>query len=588
MRQALKDKVAGFPAKPGIYFFKTADGKVLYIGKARSLRDRVRSYLMPDPDVKVRNIIRETADIDYLLTGSEKEAAFLENNFVQQYQPKFNLRLKDDKSFPYLKLTLGDKYPGIYLSRKVEGGGSRYFGPFSPAGRARQTIHLVNKYFGIRGCEDAVFRGRKRPCLEYDIGLCAGPCTGLITGADYRENTDNARLFLEGRTDDLMRSLKDRMAAAAEARKFEEAARWRDLLRTLEDIKQRPRVISVGLEDLDVAGFARSGDAAALHIFLMRGGKIRDSRGRVAEGIAGGRDAEILGDLLGGFYETEAAPAKVVLPFEPSGREWERSGPKTRTMVPKSGKYRRLVELANRNADLAIRNREKNLSPVARLAAAIGMDREPRRIEGFDISNTGGDESVGSLVVFEDGTPKKSDYRKFKVRSVEGPDDTASLEEVIRRRVIRLKDERRPMPDLVMVDGGKGQLAAALKALDWTGTRGIPVISLAKKEEIIFKSGSKRGIRLDRTDPALKLVQHIRDEAHRFAIAFHRKRREKKSFRSVLDGIPGLGPARRKALLTRFGNIAAIRSSSEDEIAAVIGRKAAAAVKSALTQATAR
>jgi excinuclease ABC subunit C len=582
MKETLRKKVAGFPGKPGIYFFRAADGKVLYIGKARSLRDRVKSYFLPDPDIKVRNILRETADVDYLLTGSEKEAAFLENNFVQQYQPRFNLRLKDDKSFPYLKLTVGDKYPGIYLDRRVEGGGARYFGPFSPAGRARQTIHLVNKYFGVRGCEDAVFRGRKRPCLEYDLGLCGGPCAGLVSEDEYRRNVESARLFLEGRTEELARDLKTRMESAAEAGKFEEAARWRDLIRTLEDIKQRPRAISVGLEDLDVAGFARSDDAAALHLFIMRKGKIRDSRGFVVEGASGRRDSELLGDLLVRAYRGNETPPRLILPFDPCGESWESAPAAVPASVPKSGKYRKLVEMANRNAELAVRKRDRDVSPAARLAVAIGLDKPPHRIEGFDISNTGGEESVGSLVVFDEGTPNKSEYRKFKIRTVAGADDTASLEEVVRRRLTRLKEEALPVPDLILVDGGKGQLAAALKALAVTGAPAIPVISLAKKEEIIFTPRSKSGIRLERTDPALKLVQHIRDEAHRFAIAFHRGRREKKSFRSALDGIPGLGPSKRKALLRQFGDLDAIRRVTEDEIAAVVGKKVASAVKSGL------
>jgi excinuclease ABC subunit C len=579
MKEMLRKKAAGFPGKPGIYFFRAADGTVLYIGKARSLRDRVKSYFLPDPDIKVRNILRETADVDYLLTGSEKEAAFLENNFVQQYQPRFNLRLKDDKSFPYLKLTVGDKYPGIYLDRRVESGGARYFGPFSPAGRARQTIHLVNKYFGVRGCEDAVFRGRKRPCLEYDLELCGGPCAGLVSEDEYRRDVESARLFLEGRTEELARDLKNRMESAAEAGKFEEAARWRDLIRTLEDIKQRPRAISVGLENLDVAGFARSGDAAALHLFIMRKGKIRDSRGFVVDGASGRRDSELLGDLLVRAYGGKETPPRLVLPFEPCGASWESAPAAAPASVPRSGKFRKLVEMANRNAELAVREKEQDFSPAARLAVAIGLDKPPHRIEGFDISNTGGEESVGSLVVFDDGAPNKSEYRKFKIRTVAGSDDTASLEEIVRRRLTRLEKEALPMPDLILVDGGKGQLAAALKALAVTGAPAIPLISLAKKEEIIFTPRSKSGIKLDRTDPALKLVQHIRDEAHRFAIAFHRGRREKKSFRSALDGIPGLGPSKRKALLRQFGDLDAIRKATQDEIAAVVGKRAAAAVK---------
>jgi excinuclease ABC subunit C len=588
MPGGLKGKVAGFPEKPGIYFFRDAAGKVLYIGKARSLRNRVRSYFLPDPDIKVRNILRETADIDYLLTGSEKEAAFLENNYVQQVQPKFNLRLKDDKSFPYLKLTVRDEFPGVYFSRKVERDGAKYFGPFSPASRARKTIHLVNRNFGIRGCEEAAFKGRKRPCLEHDLGLCSAPCVGLISEADYAKDAKDARLFLEGRTAELTESLKLRMRAAAVTHQFEEAARCRDLIRTLEDIKQKPRTISVGLEDLDVAGFARSGDAAALHVFFMRRGKIRDSREAFVKGAAGSPGGEVLANLLSGFYAAAEKPKKVLLPFEPADRrrlqEEVFPGPnkKTQMIVPRAGKYARLVELANKNAETALRRKERDLSPVLHLAQVLGMPTPPERIEGFDISNTGGDESVGSLVVFDGGVPNKDEYRKFRIRTVVGSNDTASLEEVVRRRCVRLKEEGNIGPGLIMVDGGKGQLAAAVKALGDAGAGNVPVISLAKREEIIFTPHHPEGIRLDRTSPALKLLQHIRDEAHRFAITFHRKRREKKSFGSELDGIPGLGPKRKAALLERFRGLDAILSASFADLAAIVGEKTALTLISAL------
>jgi excinuclease ABC subunit C len=588
MPDGLKGKVTGFPEKPGIYFFRDAAGKVLYIGKARSLRDRVRSYFLPDPDVKVRNILRETADIDYLLTGSEKEAAFLESNYVQQIQPKFNLRLKDDKSFPYLKLTVRDAFPGISFSRKVERDGSKYFGPFSPASRARKTIHLVNRYFRVRGCEPSVFRGRKRPCLEHDLGLCSAPCVGFISETEYAKDTKNARLFLEGRTTELRERLKLRMRAAANTHKFEEAARWRDLIRTLEDIEQKPRTISVALEDLDAAGFARSGDAAALHVFFMRRGKIRDSREAFVEGTAGSPDGEVLTNLLSGFYATAEKPKKVLFPFEPAdGRRLKEDifpgqEKRTRMIVPKAGKYARLVELANRNAELALRNKERESSPVLHLARVLEMPEPPERIEGFDISNTCGDESVGSLVVFDGGVPNKDEYRKFRIRTVVGPNDVASLEEVVHRRFSRLKKEGKTLPGLIMVDGGKGQLAAAVKALGRAGAGNIPVISLAKREEIIITPKHPEGIRLDGTAPALKLLQHVRDEAHRFAITFHRKRREKKSFGSELDGISGLGPKRKAALLERFGSLDAILSASFADLAAVVGKKTALTLISAL------
>lgn len=585
MAGSLRKKVAGFPDKPGIYFFRDAEGRALYIGKARSLRDRVRSYFLAGPDIKVRNILGETADIDYILTGSEKEAAFLENNYVQQNKPKFNLRLKDDKSFPYLKLTVREEFPGIFMTRKVVNDGSRYFGPFSPAGRARKTIHLINRHFGVRGCEEAVFKGRKRPCLEHDLGLCSAPCVGRISADDYRKDVEDARLFLEGRTEELARNLKARMEEAAAGRKFEEAARLRDLLRTLEDLRERPQAIDVGLENLDAVGYARSGDAAALHVFFMRRGKVRDSRGTLAEGTEGRSDREVLAELVARFYASAEKPTKILLPFEPAGARRlqedlsRKSGKKARLIVPKAGKYARLTEMAGRNAALALGNTKGLTPPLLHLARALGMKGAPWRIEGFDISNTGGDESVGSLVVFDGGVPNRAEYRKFKVRTVEGSNDVASLREVVRRRYVRLKKEGARMPGLILVDGGKPQLSAALEALDDAGVAGVPMISLAKREEIIYTPENRKGIRLDRTSPALKLIEHVRDEAHRFAVAFHRGRRAKKSFASVLDDIPGLGPKRKAALLARYNNIDGIRTAPLDDLAVLIGRAPASALK---------
>jgi excinuclease ABC subunit C len=595
--ESLKSKAAELPDKPGIYFFKNAAGQVVYIGKARSLRDRVRSYFLPDPDVKVRNILGETADIDYILTGSEKEAAFLENNYIQQHQPRFNLRLKDDKSFPYLKVTAGEKYPGIYFSRKVGEGRSRYFGPFSPAHRARTSIHLVNRYFRVRGCQDSVFRTRKRPCLDYELRLCSAPCVGNISEEDYRNDVESACLFLEGRTRELAGALKKRMEAAAAAQQFEEAARWRDILRTVEDIKERPRAISIALEDRDVAGYARRDDRAAAYVFFMRHGKIRDSHSTVLDAPGDAPDGEVLGRHLAGFYGTREKPAQLLLPFPVSSQEIleklasdgnTKLGPPSavagtaRVTVPRSGKGRKLVELANRNAEALLDKSAVERTPVEVLQCALGLDLPPRRIEGFDISNTAGEESVGSMVVFKDGRPDKDEYRKFKVRTVEGPNDVASLEEVIGRRYRGLLEESLPLPDLIMVDGGKGQLAAAQKALAGLGISQLPLVSIAKREEVLFTPGHPEGLRLERTSPALKLVQAIRDEAHRFAITFHRGRREKRSFASELDGIPGLGPKKKSGLLTRFKSPEEMRSATVEELAAVVGRKLAETLRAKL------
>jgi len=585
----LRRKAAALPAKPGIYFFKNAAGEVVYIGKARSLRDRVRSYFLANPDFKVRNILRETADIDYILTGSEKEAAFLENNYVQQHQPRFNLRLKDDKSFPYIKITAGEAWPGVYFSRKVEPDGSRYFGPFSPAGRARSSIHLVNKHFLLRGCEEAVFRGRKRPCLEYELRLCAAPCVGCVSEADYRESVENACLFLEGRLPELARSIKARMERAAAEENFEEAARQRDLLRTIEDYRDRPGAISTALEDQDVVGLARGGGLAAIYVFFMRRGKIRSSAARIVDAPAGVADAGVLGEFLAGFYASRELPPRLLVPARPAGTTGLQSllgWAKVRILVPRGGKARKLVEMAGRNAEAHLRGRAGEAKPLEELRTALGLAVPPRLIEGFDISNTGGEESVGSLVVFRDGRPDKDSYRKFLIRTVEGSNDVASLGEVITRRYRKVLDEGAPLPDLVMVDGGKPQLGAAGKALDALGLSRVPLVAIAKKEEILYTPASREGIRLDRTSGALKLVQAVRDETHRFAIAFHRGRREKRSFASLLDGIPGVGPKKKSALLARYGSLEAIRKAPRTELDGLVGPAAAAKVLDRLGQET--
>jgi excinuclease ABC subunit C len=539
MEAKLKQRLAELPDKAGIYFFKNAGGEIVYIGKARSLRDRVRTYFLAPADLKVANIRAETEDIDFILTGSEKEAAFLENNFVQRYQPKFNLRLKDDKSFPYLKLTVGEKFPCVALTRKVEDDGARYFGPFSPASQARKTIHLLNRYFGIRGCEEGIPGKRRRACLEHDLKLCSAPCVGSIGEAEYRENVNHALLFLEGRTDQLLRAIKQKMAEASSRLDYEQAAHWRDLIRTIEQIKERPKLISVGLEDTDIFGLARDKSRLALYVFFMRRGKVRDAEEMLAREPKETPDGVALGRILDGLYgQSEDLPDKIVLSHpiassrELSERISRKKGSTVRIWVPQRGRDKKLVEMAVRNAERLLEKSKPEHPALIELAGILNLDRPPGRIEGFDISNTGGEESVGSVVVFENGEPNPSEYRKYKIKTVAGPNDVASLQEVVGRRYARALNEGRRLPDLILVDGGKGQLHAAKIELDKLGLAGLPVVSLAKREEVVFTPAQKEGLRLDRTAPALKLLQHIRDEAHRFAVTYHRQRRKKKSFAS--------------------------------------------------------
>jgi excinuclease ABC subunit C len=587
----LKSKIKNLPKKPGIYFFKDKGGEVIYIGKARSLRDRVKSYFLPTSDPKIKKILSETEEIDFILTDSAKEAAFLENNFIRQHQPKFNLRLKDDKSFPYLKLTLQEKFPAIYLTRRVEEDGAKYFGPFSPALQARNTIHLCAKYFGIRTCQEAVPGKRKRPCLDYDLKLCSAPCVEYISESDYRESIKNALLFLEGKTEKLLKVLKKKMQETSARQEFEKAAHWRDIVYTIGEIKAKPKLISVGMENKDIFGYSRENKSVALYIFFMRKGKVIESEDIFIQEKAEISDKEILSNRLKKFYKhRKSFPDKILLPFPPEEKDGilkmllNLKGTKIEIIIPRKGENKKLVDLASSNAEILLRKKYETLAPLMEIKKIFSLKSIPERIEGFDISNIGGEESVGSLVVFENGRPQKNDYRKYKIKTVTGPNDVASLQEVIQRRYKRRLEEKKTLPDLILVDGGKGQLNAARRALEDSGVDRIPVVSLAKKEETIFAPGLKKGIRLERTSPALKLFQNIRDEAHRFALSFHRLRREKRSFESRLDRIPGLGKKRKAALLDKYKDIEAIKNASPEDLAMIIGTKTALAILTELNK----
>lgn len=585
MNENLRKKIEGFPRKPGIYFFKNKEGEVIYIGKAHSLLDRVRSYFQPTSDLKITNILAETDGVDFILSGSSREAAFLENNFIRRYQPKFNLRLKDDKSFPYLKLTVQERYPAVNFTRRVEEDGARYFGPFSPALQARKTIQLLSKYFGIRICEEPVPGKRKRPCLEYDLKLCSAPCVDYISEAEYRERVYNALLFLEGKTEKLLRILRQKMEEASGREEYEQAANWRDLIQTIKQVKEKPRVISVEPENKDIFGFSRDRENISLYVFFMREGKVIESEYMFFQEKEKSSESEILSESLERFYKSRSSlPDKILLPFEPARKEGlsktlsALKGKKIKIIIPAKGENKKLVELAGRNAESLLQKKSEALSPLQELKKILGLKTAPGRIEGFDISNIGGEESVGSMVVFKNGLPSKDNYRKYKIKTVAGPDDVRSLEEVVRRRYSRLLEEKKELPDLILVDGGKGQLNAARKALEELGLERLPVASLAKKEEVIFTPSRKDGIKLDRTSAALKLFQNIRDEAHRFALSFHRLQRKKRSFASQLDGISGLGKKRKAALLEKYRDLNAIKTADFEELAKVIGNKAAKAL----------
>lgn len=578
--EKLKATVASLPHKPGIYFFRNEAGEVIYIGKAISLRDRVRSYFTSGPDVRIARMVSEAASIDYILTDSEKDAFFLESNFVRQHKPKYNLRLKDDKNFPFVKITTTDRFPAVRFSRRVETDGSRYFGPFSPGGRARTSIQMVNKFFKLRGCEDAVFRTRKRPCLDHEVGLCSAPCAGLIGEEAYRADVENACLFLEGRTRELAGIIKQRMEKASATEEYEEAAAWRDLLTVISDFKEKPVTISVGLEERDALGIHREFRRTAFCIFLISGGRIIGSSDAVFDiDRERGEDPALVEFLSGVYGDPDAAP-RVVSPYgkeeaERLNRELDAAGSTARLVPIRRAREKDLVGLASRNARAVLEKRSSDtgtLGPEC-LQEILEMGAVPRVIEGFDISNTQGEGTVASMVVFRDGKPDKGSYRKFRIKSFEGSNDFAAMAEVIGRRYGRALEEKTALPDLILVDGGRGQLSSALGTLIDLGLGTLPVMSLAKKEEMIFTPDRPEGIRLVRTSPALKLVQFVRDEAHRFAITFHRGLRDKKTLGSVLDDIPGVGPVTRAKLLARFGGLEGLLKADRDELAECAGEK---------------
>lgn len=583
--EGLKRQASLLPEKPGIYLFKNKAGEIIYVGKARSIRDRVLSYFQPTPDLKVQNIMAEAAAVDFILTDSEKEAAFLENNFIQKHQPKFNLRLKDDKSLPYLKVTVQEGFPGLYLSRRVEAEGARYFGPFSPARHARTTIHLVSKFFGLRTCDENIPGRRTRACLEYEMKLCSGPCVGAVSESEYQENVANALLFLEGKTERLLALLRQKMKEAAEKLAFEQAAHLRDTIRAIEQIREKPKLISVGLENADIFGLARKGSEISIYVFFMRRGKVVESEEVVWEEKELKETPLIIREFLEEFYRAMDIPDKILLPTEPTNAaalvSWleEKKGQRVRLMVPRTGRDRNIVELATRNAELLVFKGRVEPEALSLLQQELKLARLPRRVEGFDISNTGGDETIGSLVVFNDALPEKKEYRRYIVRTVRGPDDIASLKEVLERRYRRLVEEGGCKPDLIVIDGGKGQLGAAEEILARLNLGEIPVIALAKKEEIIYSKAYPDGLRLEATSPALKILQFVRDEAHRFALGLHRKRRARKSLASRLNMIPGIGPKKRRLLLERYDSLEEIIKAEEKELTSLVGRKAAEAIK---------
>ncbi len=584
------------PEAPGVYLFRNSKSRIIYVGKARSLKRRVSSYFHKHiEDTKTRALLSEQASVETIVTRTEFEALLLENSLIKKHHPRYNVCLRDDKTYPYIKITTGEEWPRALVTRRVLDDGHSYFGPFW-GGLARRTMKMITRYFQIRTCSIEIDGRLPRPCLYYDLHACLGPCvSGLTTKEAYAEAVRDVILFLQGKNSELERSLRSKMEMASEAENFEMAAAYRDALKTVEDVAQRQVVQRMSGEDTDTWGFYESEGDTAVQVLVVRGGTIVDRRELFFEKTEIPDPAEFLSSLLAQFYDQNSyLPDEVLVPLDLSDRELleeflsTKKGSHVAIRRPQRGPAHDRLEMARANARSRHEVRFRRTTSaeeeaVSRLAKILEIPDPVRRIEGFDISHTQGTETYASMVVFEAGKPKKSDYRLFRIRaqSLLEPDDFASMAEAVGRRYARLAAEKRPMPDLVLVDGGRGQLSAALTALDRIGVD-LPVAGLAKKEEEIFVPGRPEPVRLARRDPALKLVQRVRDEAHRFAITRHRKTRTKTALTSELRQIPGVGPARARALLRRFGSVAGMRVAPAGEISKVVGSKAALAVLSHL------
>ena len=597
------------PESPGVYLFKDAAGTVLYVGKASSLRSRVRSYFLESSwvNAKTGSLAREIADLETILVGNEREALALEHNLIKQYRPKFNVVLRDDKTYPYIKFTASEKYPRVYFTRRIKKDGSLYFGPYFPAGLARRILHFVHKRFLVPSCTVDLTRSHPRPCLQYYIKRCLGPCaTGLTTDDRYAEAARDVRLFLEGRRHDLMKSLESRMMAAAEKEQFEQAAAYRDLLRTLEDIEERQRIASAQGDDTDVLAYYAEPPLVAANLFHLSGGRVVDRREFYWEDLEDFDPQEFVPSLLKQLYlEADYLPKAIHVPIDFEDRELleetltERAGHNVEIFTPQRGNKRSFLDLVLSNAKHSFEQRFRVLKPSSKaigeaLENALNLPEEPHRIESFDISHIQGTDTVASMVVWENGRMKKSDYRKFIIRgedsnnplaitplptaalSISKNDDFLSMREVVARRYRRLLEEKKPLPGLILIDGGIGQLHAAAEALDALQIINQPLASIAKKEEILYVFGQEDDpIVLEHHSPVLHLIQQIRDETHRFAVTFHRQRRAKRQTKSALDGIPGIGPRTAQKLLREFGSVSAVRRAGLEKLSEVIPRKTA-------------
>lgn len=582
LHEHVQERIRELPDRPGIYLFRDAEGKLLYVGKAKSLRKRAASYQSRDHEPRLAAMLAEAAELECVITDSEAEALLLENNWIKTQRPRYNILLRDDKTYPYLKLT-ADPYPRLAFTRRIRNDGAEYFGPFLPGGLARKAIKLSQKLFGLRVCRLEIDGKLPRPCLYYDMHRCLGPCVaGLTSPEAYGEAVAQARLFLSGRSEPLLRRLRQQMWQAAEAEEFEQAARLRDTLTEIEAISQRRKLSSTEGEDVDVYGLHLAGGDAAVVVLVMRGGQVLDRRELFWEGTGGVAAEALLSEVLPQIYDrTTAIPKEIHLPMPIEGDEalleWlsERKGEKVYLRLPARGPKAQRMALAKRNAEMAFRRRFRTtggeLAGAEALCQHLELAEPPRRIEGFDISNFQGAEMVASMVVWEAGRMQKRDYRSFNIRGLSGQDDFAALHQAVERRYRRQLEEVGEMPDLILIDGGRGQLNAALEALAKLGVEETPIVSLAKREEEVYLPDQPEPLRLPRADAGLRLLQQVRDEAHRFAVSRHRKRRGAGTLRSRLDELSGIGIHRRKLLLRRFGSLAGVREATLAELQTELG-----------------
>ena len=598
LEDTIKRRLQAVPESPGVYLFRDAKTNVIYVGKALRLRDRLRSYFTPGyaETARVSELVRKIHDFEFVTTANEVEALVLENNLIKNYKPRFNIRLKDDKNYLYLKLPVTEEYPRVHYSRRVLKDGALYFGPYTSAQSLRGTVKSIRQLLPFRTCSDEIFKQGK-VCLDFHIKRCPGPCERRISAEDYKARIHEVALFMEGRSDVLVNELKDRMQGASGRLDFENAARYRDQLQSIERIADRQKVVVQGRDDQDIVAYAHTGDQVFVEVAYIRQGKMVGHDGHALEGAGDATEPELLRGFLLQYYESAThVPRTVIVPGaveEPelltSWLTMKRGGPVT-IEVPQRGRKRALVtQLAETAAQeleqLRIQidyDRSRTEPMLAALAEALDLESPPKRIECYDISNIQGDSAVGAMVVFEDGRPRNDHYRHFKIKFVPGPNDFAMLQEVLRRRLERLESAQRredadvvgdrsftSRPDLILIDGGKGQLSAALEVLESAGYADIPTFALAKEREEIFAPGRSEPIVQERNSPGMFLVQRIRDEAHRFAITHHRKVRARKALTSPLDSVEGIGPARKRALLRHFGSVQAIREAAVEDIVAL-------------------